>query len=134
MTRLPDWEPRLQAYLRSVRGMAHAYGSHDCALHASSVVDALTGADPAAAVRGHYTTARGSMRVLRRHFGGSLEAALDARFERIAPGFAQRGDLVLHEGSIGVCIGADALFVGEDAGAPGLVRVPRRDWTQAWRL
>lgn len=35
-------------------------------------------------------------------------------------------------GMVGVCIGADALFVGEQDDVAGLVRFPRADWARCW--
>lgn len=51
-----------------------------------------------------------------------------------APAFAMRGDVVMAQGSLGICIGGSALFVGEEEGAPGLVRVVRGEWTRAWAV
>lgn len=134
MTRLPDWEARLAAYLASVAGLPHAYGSHDCALHAANAVIALTDEDPAARFRGRYSTQIGSLRALRRYGEGTLEATFDAAFPEIPCAFAQRGDIVLRDGSVGVCLGGDAAFVGEEGGLPGLVRFPRREWAKAWAV
>jgi hypothetical protein len=130
--RLPDWEQRLSDYLAAARDRAHAYGSHDCALHGASAVQAMTGEDPLAAYRGHYSTELGAARALRR-LGvkqATLEATFDALFSPIPKALAGRGDLVMADGSIGVCIGGEALFVSDD----GLVRVVRAAWSKAWRV
>lgn len=141
MTRLPDWEARLSAYLAEVRGLPHAYGSHDCALHGANVVNALIGIDHGAPFRGRYTTELGAAKALRKYGAGTLEATFDAHLPVIPIAFAGRGDLVMAEGSIGVCIGGDAMFVGAAGEQEGLVRIPRRDrvtgatlWQKAWRV
>ncbi|WP_206431078.1 hypothetical protein [Sphingomonas sp. ABOLE] len=134
MTRLLDWEARLADYLASVADRPMAWGSHDCALHAAHAILALTGEDHATAYRGRYQTARGAARALRRQGHADVEAQFDVLFPAIAPAFAQRGDIVQRGDAVGVCIGAEALFVGEEGEREGLVRVPRREWTKAWAI
>ena len=132
--RLPDWEARLGAYLAEARDTPFAYGVHDCALHGGSVVLAITGEDHAAPFRERYSTALGAARALRTIGAGSLEATFDSHLEEKPVAFAARGDLVMADGAIGVCIGGDALFVGQEDGAEGLVRLPRSTWTKAWKV
>lgn len=132
MIRLPDWEARLHAYLADKEGVSFTWGATDCALFAAGAVEAMTGTDPAAAYRGRYSTAAGSVRALTRYGAGTLEATIAAAFPDRAIGHARRGDLVMVDGMVGVCIGADALFVGEEDGAPGLVRFPRTAWARCW--
>jgi hypothetical protein len=133
MTRVPDWESRLAAYLVEAEGRPHVYGQHDCTTFAAGAVMAMTGVDPMPEFRGRYSTAKGSAMALRRYGAGTLEATMDAKFEAIGRAFARRGDVVLFESAVGVCIGADAMFVGTDDEKPGLIRVPRALWLKAWR-
>jgi hypothetical protein len=139
MTRLPDWEARLADYLASVADLPMAWGRHDCALHAANAILAVTGEDHGVPYRGRYQTELGAARALRRQGFDSVEAQFDAVYPILAPAFAQRGDVVLRGDAVGVCIGAEALFVGAEAldgGAlrEGLVRFPRREWTKAWAI
>lgn len=141
MTRLPDWEARLSAYLadrhaRSSFGYAHVDDpdQDDCCTFGGGAVLAMTGIDPMPEFRGRYRTARGSLRALRRHGAGTLEATLDGKFGRVRPSFAQRGDLVMVNGMMGVCVGADAMLVGRDGEREGLVRFGRADWQAAWAV
>lgn len=134
MTRVLDWEARLSAYLLSVRDRPFEWGVHDCALHVANAVLAITEADIAAEFRGKYSTDAGSLRALKRFGAGTLEATVDAKLPAIEPAFAQRGDLVMRAGMLGVCIGANAAFVGEEDGVPGLVEFPRREWQKAWAV
>lgn len=134
MARLPDWEPRLLAYLEGVRSRPFEWGEHDCALHSANAVLAVTGEDIAERFRGKYSTAAGSVRALKRYGAGTLEATFDAAIPVIGKAFAQRGDIVSRDGMVGVCLGADGAFVGDVDGAPGLVRFPRREWTRAWAV
>lgn len=130
-----DWECALGAYLASCAGARFRYGRMDCALFAAGAVMAMTGNDPAAPFRGKYRSQAGSIREIRRAGYDSLIALMDAQFEAIPPAFARRGDLVADTaGSLGVCVGRDALFVGEEEGAAGLVRLPLTGWAHAWRI
>lgn len=132
MTRYNDWENRLAAYLDSVRHAEYRYGEHDCALHAANAVLAMTGEDFAADVRGHYRSVAGSVRALRKYGAGDLALTVTAKLgEPIAPALARRGDVVMNDGSTGICMGDFGYFVAIDA---GLVRIARKDWQRAWRI
>ena len=43
LTRLPDWQLRLDALVRERRGQAFAWGARDCCLWGADVVLAVTG-------------------------------------------------------------------------------------------
>ncbi len=132
MIRLPDWETRLHDYLAASEGAVFAWGVVDCALFAAGAVEAMTGIDPAASYRGHYSTATGAIKALRRYGAGTLADTISAAFPERAIGHARRGDLVMVDGMVGVCIGSDAVFVGEENGVAGLVRYSRADWARCW--
>ena len=132
--RLPEWEQRLGDYLAEVRDTPFAYGVHDCALHGGNVVLAITGVDHAEPFRARYATALGAARALRTIGAGSLEATFDSHLQEKPVAFAARGDLVMAGDAIGVCIGGDALFVGQEGQFDGLVRLPRSAWTKAWKV
>jgi hypothetical protein len=142
VTRLPDWEDRLSAYLTEVRDRPFEYGAHDCILHACSAVEAMTGWDAAAEFRGQYSDATGAKRALREIGDGTLIRTINARFPKRPVGKAMRGDIVMFEGSAGVAYGAAGLFVGEErladaAGVSmreGLIAVPRALWSRAWAV
>ncbi len=129
-----DWQERLADLIEARRLEPFRWGQHDCGLWGAAVVEAITGADFGAAFRGQYDDAAGAAEALRLHGGGTLIKTFDQHLERIAPAFAQRGDLVCkgrgRTAAIGVCIGAEALFVGDD----GLIRMARPDWSAAWRV
>lgn len=132
--RLSDWEARLSAYLAERFDAPHAWGSNDCVMYGAGAVMAQTGVDPAGEFRGKYRSFAGAQRVLAKHGDGSIESIVDAKFVRIAPAYAQRGDLVMAQGSLGVVIGAAALFPGEDGSHAGSVRLARAEWTRAWKV
>lgn len=135
MERVSNWETALADYLAPLMATAELkWGTMDCALFGAGAVLVMTGFDGAAAFRGKYSTATGSVRALKRYGAGSLEATFDAALPERPIGFARRGDLVMYDGAVGVCIGADALFMPREGDAPGLVRIPRALWTKAWAV
>ncbi|MBH0112704.1 hypothetical protein I5E68_07035 [Novosphingobium sp. YJ-S2-02] len=135
MNRLPDWEQRLSAYLAPLlNGVTYRYGTMDCALFSAGAVLAMTGVDLAADFRGRYTTATGSTRALKRYGAGDLRATIDTMLPERPVAYARRGDLVMDECAVGVCIGGAALFVGEHNGSDGIYRVDRSEWTCAWSV
>lgn len=137
LKRFEDWPARLARALAEAARRPFAWGSHDCALFAAGVVQALTGTDPAAELRGRYETAAGAARALG---SGGLAATAEALacahgMEAIPPLMAQRGDVVLFETE-----GRDALGVVDlngriaAAGEAGLVVLPLSHAKRAWRV
>lgn len=135
MSRLPDWERRLSAYLASVTARPHVYGEHDCLLHCAAVVEALTGVDLGAEHRGKYHDEAGAKAYLESLGYASPAHLIDAHLSAKARLKAGRGDVILDdEGVPGGCIGGEALMVGMKDGDEGLVRVPRARWVRAWAV
>lgn len=142
MERLPDWEDRLHAFVEANWSRPFAWGQWDCILMACSAVEAMTGTDPAAEYRGRYTDKEGAMLALRELGKGTLIRTMNDVFPRRPVGRARRGDLVMFDGAAGVCMGAPALFVGEERLAEaagvrmreGLISIPRSAWSRAWSV
>lgn len=129
MTRRSTWEADLYAYIASVRDLPLMWGSHDCGLFFAGAVEAMTGFDPGAPFRGKYTTEMGAAKALAKFGEGDLQTTLDGLFDVIPVGFIQRGDGVWNGESVGISMGAYALFVATEG---GLTRVPRTDWVKGW--
>lgn len=152
VSRLPDWDRRLDAYLAAAAARPFVWGGgaggQDCVLFALGAVEAMTGVDGAADIRGRYTTALGALKTMRRVFAAEdLPAAADAfrlrwRGEEVPVLSARRGDLV--QGAVALPAGgaAPALgLLGLDgrtawfAAAPaGLVTMAVRACARAWRV
>ena len=133
-TRLDDWEARLGALIEARSDDCFEWGRNDCALFGADVILAITGDDPGAPFRGAYADAEGAARALREIGAGTITRTFDLFLPRRALGFARRGDLVMYKNAIGVLIGSEALFIGEEGGESGLVRISHADCARAWAI
>lgn len=131
MTRLDDWEVRLNDFIEAHQGVEFEWGKTDCGMFAMACVEAVTGERIGPA----YKSQAGAGRALNRN-GGSIEALVDKLLPaREAPAFAQRGDIILtDEDNLAVCMGKFAYVVGEDDEGHGLLRVLMHQWKKAWRV
>lgn len=121
-------------YLAGHREAVFAWGQCDCVLFVAGAIEAMTGIDPAADIRGRYKSQAGAGRAIKRTGFADLGELVSSKFDEVPPVFAHRGDVVMAGGSLGICVGGAALFVGEEDGAPGLVARPMMDWERAWRV
>lgn len=129
--RLDNWERLLGEYVESIADEPFEWGKMDCALFSLAAVEAITGVHPAPQYLGKYSTREGAMLALRDIGEGTLICSMDALFERCAPGKAGRGDLVMAQNAIGVCMGAFGLFLTE---TDGLARIPRAQFSKGWKV
>lgn len=132
-TRYRDWQSRLAALIAERERAAFAWGANDCALFVCDAVQAQTGHDPAADVRG-YKTEAGAARVIKRL--GGMRAIGASRFgAEILPALAQVGDvgLAVLEGRETLLLCGGALWLGPGPGEAGLQRVPASAIVAAWR-
>lgn len=132
--RLPDWRPRLTAYLAETAAQGFRYGSNDCALFSAGAVRAITGVDPAAAWRGTYTTLEGGLKRLRKAGFDDHVALVDSLFQGVAPAFAQVGDVAMIDAPDGPALG---IIVGETIACltpSGMGHLPREAALRAWTV
>ena len=136
MYRKPDWEARLAAYLETVRLLPFVWGRHDCCLFTGNAVAAMTETDPMPEFRGKYRSAAGASRALRTIGAGDLSRTLDSKFRPVPAALAQRGDIVMHDSLLGICLGPVVVCVGREGEREGLVLFDRASWIEprAWRV
>lgn len=142
--RREDWPGRLAALLAEAKDRPLDWGRHDCCLFAADAVLAMTGEDPAAALRGRYRDVKGARRIVKAR-GGSLERLAEAMAKR--HGWpecrvlqARRGDLLLlapaapispgWPQAFGICIGAIAAVPGQSR----MVFLPLVQAVRAWSI
>jgi hypothetical protein len=143
LQRLPDWEPRLLAWLKRCDRLPYRWGQHDCCTFAAGAAEAQTGVDFYAPFQGRYRSARGAARVLRRAGHRDLFGPFDAILgQRVGPLLLQRGDIVSDGQRVGLMwnrAGPTGLFVGAEATEAetfetGLVEAPLSSLKWGWRI
>jgi hypothetical protein len=124
-----DWATRLDKYVQSVSAQTFSYGQFDCGIFASSCIDAITGIDPAAPLRGKYESRKGCLQAIKALCGKASIRALAVYMAEqhgwveVEPAFTQRGDLVVMRNRLGIIS-----LSGTDVYVPskqGIVRLPR---------
>lgn len=128
--RLPDWRPRLVAYLGAVRTRPFAYGQHDCALFAAGAVTAMTAVDLSDGYRDRYKSLKAGLKLA----GISPVDLVRRAFDEVPPALAQVGDIAVigqvGVPALGIFDGETILVLRED----GLGRMPRAAATLAFRV
>jgi hypothetical protein len=127
--RRAGWEVRLAEEIVAAVAQPFAWGRHDCYSWVRRVVHAISAHRLPGA--GSYSSAQGAALRMRRRGFASLEAVMDGTLER-RPGvlLAQRGDVVMAEGALGICVGARCAFISE----AGMAWRPLRGCTVAWAV
>lgn len=133
MGRVPHWEVKLHDAMLDMQDLPFSYeGGHDCATFAFNIRRIITGKDATADWKGRYKTEQGAARMLRKlgcetvedlarkYLGEPLESHL----------LAQRGDILLKDGGLGVCMGRYVYFIGGE----GMVKNHLRECEKAWRV
>jgi len=134
--RVDGWEKRLNGLVEEYRHVPFKYGSHDCAIFAATVIDAIAPLKVRLAFAGKYTGKVGAVRTIRKIGGSDLKAATTALLEcePVPPQYAQRGDPMVYvvEGvqHLAVCLGAQAALPVES----GLQFIPAGDCECCWRI
>lgn len=133
VTRVPGWELRLSLLVTQRLAEPFAWGENDCVLFAADCIEAMTGIDTVAQLRGQWASQGEAVRAIARV--GGLNAAVERMgFTKVPPLFAQRGDLVLHRRD-----GTDALAIclGDKLAGPsesGLLFFGLENGVKAWRI
>lgn len=142
LTRLPDWQSRLQSCLDARRDAHFEYGIFDCCLFTCDCVEAVTGHDMAWWFRGRYASRKQALGLVKERTGYATvrsiaeHAAAECGLHAVKTLMAQRGDMVLvgsgRKAVLGVVslLGTDVMCAGTD----GIVRVDFEHVTAAWRI
>ncbi|WP_245482597.1 hypothetical protein [Mesorhizobium sp. M7A.F.Ca.ET.027.03.2.1] len=93
LIRLPDWDRRLARLVNHHKSMPGVWGVSDCLLTVADAIEAMTGTDPAADIRGRYKSEAGAARILRKRGFDDVEMALASLFPMVGRLMAQRGDV-----------------------------------------
>ena len=128
--RSADWPEILEAKMREWDAIPFAWGTTDCAMFVIDVVNAMTGMGIVNRSLGTYDTQGGALRAIRA-LGDDLSALVSERFgDSIPVAFAQRGDALLFQGNLGICVGEVSMFRTPE----GLLKVDTLKCERAWRV
>lgn len=128
--RLPDWPARLSVLVAQAHYTPFAWGQRDCCLWAADAAQALTGVDPAADLRGTYSTDAGALAALQRV--GGLRGAAGRGGVPIRPAYAIDGDAGLVRSAGKPCLGVRVGGVWLLATQGGLFAVSADAAVMAW--
>jgi len=121
--RVEGWEAILANEIEKARGVAFSWSTHSCAFWTADVVKAITGTDHAKPYRNKIKSELSAARLLKKT---PLENLVPLKTKPVS--FAQRGDVVMFDGALGVCIGQQSAFIGKD----GLKFVQTLQCVAAW--
>ena len=140
ISRFEDWPRRLEAVLAEAEADRFEWGRNDCGLLVARAIEAMTGVDVAANLRG-YLTEDGASASLHNYAGGGLlevcERLADQwELEEVDRNLAQRGDAALVSTIEGIAAGVIDLSGRHVAlvSHKGLVRVPMRWAQRVWHV
>jgi hypothetical protein len=112
---MTDRRSRLLDYIETVRREPFEYGKCDCGLFAAGAVAAMTGTDPAEALRGRYSTFAGGIKKLRQAGYPDHVAMAAALYAKVPRAEAQVCDIAVlnsEDGpALGMVGGARAFFM-----------------------
>jgi hypothetical protein len=142
MTRLPDWQARLDRFLIAHAHEPFVYGSWDCCLWVCSAIREMTGVDPAASFRDNYNSRGEAYRLIEAATGAKSVQAIAANITtklempEIPVRRAQHGDLMLVERARDFSLGIIALNWSEIivCRSQGLCRISLSHAVRAWRV
>lgn len=113
----------LNAYIEAARDRPFEWGKNDCCTFAFGAIEALTGENRMAEFQ--YHDKESANRALRETGQGTLYRTMVKKFGRpLHPSRAQRGDIGYRDKMLGVVMGAETVFVGEEGTREGLVTAP----------
>lgn len=112
MRRHIDWQERLTVWLQENRLKSFQQGQWDCGYFAAGAIEAMTGVDIIADVRGKYKTTKGAMKVLKRMGHKDHVSLFASHCPEIPTLSARPGDLVTFATGEGL-----ALAIVQGAGA-----------------
>ncbi len=131
MTRVPNSLDIAANLIHKVRSTPFNWETWNCCLWCAEDVLAITGEDKMANFRGRCNDRRSAMLLIKETGHRTLLDATTAVLgEPSGRTTAWRGDIVYHDGNIGVCAGPVAYFVGER----GLEPIPMSDIEYVFRI
>lgn len=133
--RHPDWEKRLVAVTEAHINTPLVWGQSDCLLTVADAIEAVTGEDPAAAVRGKYKSKVGAYKLIKKQGFSDLVGVFTDRYELVPVALAARGDAGIFVNEAGdQTAGYFCEYGFAVKGEEGLRLLPRMMATHAFRI
>lgn len=134
LVRLPDWDRRLMVVTVHHLSIPAEWGVSDCLLTVADAIEAVTGVDLAAKIRGKYDSEAGAARLLRRRRLETVEDALAKLLPETGRLLAQRGDVgtIERDGTVAAGFLTDRGFAVKDA--RGLAFYPQTAIRHAFKV
>lgn len=117
-------------HIEETKPESFEYGKNDCALWSFKYLKRLNGLDLLTKYAGKYKTWSGARASLRKQGDVSLVDYLNSHLKTIEINFAQRGDLVMYRGALGLCQGKRSYFLNKK----GVQHLYTFDCKLAWRV
>lgn len=131
ITRYHDWEHQLFLQIEISKTLQFRYGTFDCVLFATGLVEAMTGYDGMKAFKDKYDNPREAVKIMQ-SIGGLRKEIIRQIGQPINANEASRGDLIqLSNNGVGICLGNKAVVVAKDA---GVTYLGRERWLYCWKI
>ncbi len=117
-------------YIEKTKPGSFKYGSNDCAMWVFKYVKSLNGIDFLSKLMNKYKTWSEGRELLRSMGHKNLKEFLDKQIKTIPVSYAQRGDLVMCRGALGICQGKFSYFLNKK----NVTHLVTLDCKFAWRV
>jgi hypothetical protein len=143
ISRYPDWQPRLEAFLAANQSRPFHYGTWDCCLFVCDAIRAMNGVDPSTGLRGQYASKPEAAEAIARKFGKPFlinevieGITLAHRMPACKVPHLQRGDVALIKRWRDVSLGLVSLDGTQIivVGTGGLQRIPLSRAARGWHV
>ncbi|WP_188825110.1 DUF6950 family protein [Brucella endophytica] len=125
-----DWEKRLVVVTERHLRTPCVWGESDCLLTVADAIEAMTGTDYAADIRGKYKSKTGAYRLIKKLGHADLASVLAGHFEEIPQAIAMRGDVGIYDSTAGYFTEYGFALKADD----GLRFIPRTMATKAFKV
>ena len=143
--RVSNWESKLATYLDECRNKIFIYGedakdgkTFDCCSFSIGAEKVMYGKTQFPEYVDAYKSLKEGKALLKKLGYRNWITAVDKKLIKINPKLAQRGDLVSYKCKnsfiLGICVGKDGVFVGEDYRKSSLVFISMELMKYAWRF
>lgn len=118
----------LHSHVEHIKNKSFVYGEHDCFIFVFTFFNKIKKVEIGKEFFGKYKTHTGYMRLLKKNGYNSIDEYCNAFLKQKNINFANRCDLVLRNGCLGICDGMYSLFITDD----GIKSFKTSECTHSW--